>query len=228
MWSKMTLFEPATRVPLFMSVPGMAKGKAARRIVESLDIYPTLTDICGLKVPSATRRPVAETSVAESGGAVGQARVLLHHQGPIKGATVRTALPLYRVEPGRTGRRAVRLHDRSDGEPQSGAGSGPCRDGQVDEEAAGCGLDVARPDIPVERLIEREPGGSSAAYRMLCLETGSSTSLSKSQAVRTAPCRMLHPSAIRNCRRASRRLIVGFNTCTLLTNGQRCHCSSRA
>jgi uncharacterized sulfatase len=51
MWAKLTLFEPATRVPLIISVPKMAAGKGCSRTVESLDIYPTLADVCGLKAP---------------------------------------------------------------------------------------------------------------------------------------------------------------------------------
>lgn len=49
-WSKAgSLFEMGTRVPLIISVPGMrGNGKSCARIVESLDIYPTLVDLCGL------------------------------------------------------------------------------------------------------------------------------------------------------------------------------------
>ncbi|HEX9046807.1 MAG TPA: sulfatase [Verrucomicrobiae bacterium] len=49
-WSKAgSLFEMGTRVPLIISAPGM-KGNGARstRIVQSLDIYPTLVELCGL------------------------------------------------------------------------------------------------------------------------------------------------------------------------------------
>jgi iduronate 2-sulfatase len=53
MWSKLTLFEPSTRVPLIISAPKMSAGKGCSRTVESLDVYPTLVDLCGLKGPSA-------------------------------------------------------------------------------------------------------------------------------------------------------------------------------
>jgi iduronate 2-sulfatase len=52
-WSKHnSLFEVGTRVPLAIVLPG-AKGnsKASARIVEAVDLYPTLTDLCGLPTP---------------------------------------------------------------------------------------------------------------------------------------------------------------------------------
>ena len=49
-WSKAgSLFEMGTRVPLIISAPGMkGNGQSSPRIVESLDIYPTLVELCGL------------------------------------------------------------------------------------------------------------------------------------------------------------------------------------
>ncbi len=49
-WSKAgSLFEMGTRVPLIMAAPGMkGNGASCPRIVESLDIYPTLMELCGL------------------------------------------------------------------------------------------------------------------------------------------------------------------------------------
>ena len=49
-WSKAgSLFEMGTRVPLIISAPGMnGNGESCTRIVESLAIYPTLVELCGL------------------------------------------------------------------------------------------------------------------------------------------------------------------------------------
>lgn len=49
-WSKAgSLFEMGTRVPLMISAPGMkGNGQSCTRIVESLDIYPTLVELAGL------------------------------------------------------------------------------------------------------------------------------------------------------------------------------------
>lgn len=52
-WSKAgSLFEMGTRVPLIIDAPGIrGNGQSVTRIVQSLDIYPTLIELCGLKQP---------------------------------------------------------------------------------------------------------------------------------------------------------------------------------
>jgi arylsulfatase A-like enzyme len=52
-WSKHnSLFEIGTRVPLMIVMPGArGNGKASPRVVESVDLYATLTDLCGLPRP---------------------------------------------------------------------------------------------------------------------------------------------------------------------------------
>lgn len=49
-WSKAgSLFEMGTRVPLIIAAPDLkGNGQSSPRIVESLDIYPTLVELCGL------------------------------------------------------------------------------------------------------------------------------------------------------------------------------------
>ena len=49
-WSKAgSLFEMGTRVPLIISAPGMkGNGQSCERVVESLNIYPTLVELAGL------------------------------------------------------------------------------------------------------------------------------------------------------------------------------------
>lgn len=56
-WGKATNYEIATRVPLIIWTPNMTKnsqGKATNALVELVDIYPTLADIAGLKIPEHT------------------------------------------------------------------------------------------------------------------------------------------------------------------------------
>ena len=52
LWGKHTNFEAATRTPLIVYLPGMVTGGAAcASLVESVDIYPTLAELCGLTAP---------------------------------------------------------------------------------------------------------------------------------------------------------------------------------
>ncbi len=51
MWCKHTNFEVATRTPLLVVAPGVAPGRACGRLVEFVDIYPTLCELCGVPRP---------------------------------------------------------------------------------------------------------------------------------------------------------------------------------
>jgi uncharacterized sulfatase len=54
-WEKMKLWEDTCRLPLILAQPGAAgRGRPSRRIVEWLDLYPTLIDLCGLPQPRQT------------------------------------------------------------------------------------------------------------------------------------------------------------------------------
>jgi iduronate 2-sulfatase len=49
-WTKMTNFEIATRVPLIIRQPGNANtGVTSKAIVELVDLFPTLSELCGLQ-----------------------------------------------------------------------------------------------------------------------------------------------------------------------------------
>ncbi|MGD9722879.1 MAG: sulfatase [Pirellulales bacterium] len=51
-WRKFALWEEATRAPLIWIVPGVTQpGTRCDRTVDFMSIYPTLCDLCGIKIP---------------------------------------------------------------------------------------------------------------------------------------------------------------------------------
>ena len=51
-WQKQSLFEESARVPMLVAAPGAkAKGKPSPRIVETVDLFPTIIDYAALPAP---------------------------------------------------------------------------------------------------------------------------------------------------------------------------------
>jgi arylsulfatase A-like enzyme len=50
-WEKFVLYEKATHIPYIVVAPGFKKGQVSYRPVTLIDLYPTLTELCGLPVP---------------------------------------------------------------------------------------------------------------------------------------------------------------------------------
>ncbi|MBL9114613.1 MAG: sulfatase [Verrucomicrobiaceae bacterium] len=53
LWQKMSLFEGSARVPLLIVAPGVGKGTVVKEPVSHLDLYPTLTELAGVKAPTS-------------------------------------------------------------------------------------------------------------------------------------------------------------------------------
>ncbi len=64
LWRKHTQFEESTRVPLIVWMPGGVSDRNTSALVELVDLYPTLADLCGLPSPEGMEglsfRPVLE------------------------------------------------------------------------------------------------------------------------------------------------------------------------
>ncbi len=69
-WQKQSLFEESARVPMLVAAPGVkGAGKASARIVETVDLYPTIIDYAGLPAPhtlaGASLRPLLDKPSAK-------------------------------------------------------------------------------------------------------------------------------------------------------------------
>jgi arylsulfatase A-like enzyme len=53
-WGKHTIFERALKSAFIVNIPGKTTGKAIGKIVSTVDIYPTLMDLCNVEMPHKT------------------------------------------------------------------------------------------------------------------------------------------------------------------------------
>ena len=90
-WNKSTLYEPSTRAPLLVAVPGVTAGAArCDRFVEFVDIYPTLAELCSLSAPAGLEGKSFRPLLSEPDLAWKQAAFTQVQRGAVAGKAVRT------------------------------------------------------------------------------------------------------------------------------------------
>ena len=63
-WQKMSLHEESTRIPFIIHVPGRSAGERSA-LSQQIDIYPTLSELCGLPIPEHVQGKSLVPAVAE-------------------------------------------------------------------------------------------------------------------------------------------------------------------
>ncbi len=115
-WQKRTLFEQSARAPLIIKTPGQKGRGVCRRIVEFVDIYPTLADVAEIdfpkNLPGRSLRPLLEEPLAPWDG-LAVTQILRpadkRLEKPVMGCSLRTER--YRFTEWADGREGVELYD---------------------------------------------------------------------------------------------------------------------
>lgn len=116
-WQKRTLFEQGARAPLIIRAPGAAgNGQECRRIVEFVDIYPTVAALAGVESPDGLAgkdlQPLLQDPIAEwNSNAVTQILRPADDRlaKPVMGCSIRTAR--WRYTEWANGESGVELYD---------------------------------------------------------------------------------------------------------------------
>jgi iduronate 2-sulfatase len=108
-WAKASLFEESAHVPLLVAGPGLRGGKVCPRVVEYLDIYPTLAEFCGLPKPPQGEGRSFVPLLHKPTAPWNKVAYTCEHRGQIIGRSVRNER--YRFTQWNNGERGTELYD---------------------------------------------------------------------------------------------------------------------
>ena len=92
LWGKVTLFEESARVPLIVRAPGITKAKSrSQGLVELLDIFPTLAELCNLPKPKGTQGQSFRNQLRDPKAAGRQSAYTVVSRGTQLGRSIRTS-----------------------------------------------------------------------------------------------------------------------------------------
>lgn len=97
LWNKHTNFEQATRTPLIIVDPSAKKSVVVNSQVEFLDIFPTVCDLAGVKIPSNLDGVSLKPLLSNPKAKVKDYSVSQFPRGPRMGYSIRTAKYRYTV-----------------------------------------------------------------------------------------------------------------------------------
>jgi iduronate 2-sulfatase len=109
-WNKSTLFERSARVPLLVWAPGMkSAGKSCPRLVEMVDLYPTVADLCAIETPPRLEGTSFQPLLDEPVRKWKKAAFTQVRRGKFAGRSVRTER--WRYTEWDSGKRGVELYE---------------------------------------------------------------------------------------------------------------------
>jgi iduronate 2-sulfatase len=92
MWCKHSNYEQAARIPLIVIAPGVAEsGVVSKGLVESVDIYPTLCNLVGLRVPEGLDGASFDATLKDTSAPTKEAVFHVYPRRNMIGRAVRTA-----------------------------------------------------------------------------------------------------------------------------------------
>ena len=111
-WNKNTLYDESCRAPLIVATPDMpetARGQACSAMVEFLDLFPTLTELCGLPAPPGIQGKSFASLLSRPDGTHKDAAYTVVRRGSILGRSVRAKR--WRYTEWDFGRQGAELYD---------------------------------------------------------------------------------------------------------------------